>query len=555
MNSNNVYELMYFQNQIKKSNNIIESDNMKLLYRLHELDFANKWNYEIPTLVSVPNDDHPGLHKDYDFTQQWLIDHPEFKLFLANETILNHVLIAGGSIAKVLMNGWQVNKTKQYYENLRNNYPDELIVYPVTLQSFLEDLADIDLFIYGTETEYETNDISQLICTLLCQYYNNTKLYNVVLIYHKNVLNIYVYKKDLLKKDTKNLLHWNLFKKYQIIYKLNKNIESILYHFDFGSSQVGFNFKELLFTKLSKFTYETKCNILDVNNIKNSQFEERAIKYLYRGFALIVPPYFNIENFKENRINVIKFSKLYFYVDFNHSYNNPNYYKVLSARYEKTNPKQDQYKTFNYFENLSLTSGARKIAEHNQKIFFTYLKKYNYLQTNYDIPTMKQQIETDNNNNHWYYYFAKTNNYLIEQGNLDYFFKQKQNLFIQEYFFDDDRYNHSNSNNLVMNLLKFLIDNNDLERIFQITTDKIKKDDSLYSNHIYLEYMQNNWKQNPNSYLLFKLINIIDTLRFLKALQVPELHNYSIKNNNMWGNQKRLDENETILNYFSNLNK
>src|SRR5690606_20981381 len=74
----------------------------------------------------------------------------------------------------------------------------------------------------------------------------------------------------------------------QIIYRLYTSKSEILHGFDIGSSAVGYDGKYVYFTSLSKFAYEYGCNIVDISR-RSTTYEQRLIKYLKRGFKIILP--------------------------------------------------------------------------------------------------------------------------------------------------------------------------------------------------------------------------------------------------------------------------
>jgi hypothetical protein len=74
----------------------------------------------------------------------------------------------------------------------------------------------------------------------------------------------------------------------QIIFRKYTTIAEILYGFDVGSSQICFDGKDLLFTYLSKFAFETSFNIVDSSRLSPS-YESRLLKYADRGFRIIFP--------------------------------------------------------------------------------------------------------------------------------------------------------------------------------------------------------------------------------------------------------------------------
>jgi hypothetical protein len=120
---------------------------------------------------------------------------------------------------------------------------------------------------------------------------------------------------------------------YQIIFRLYKTKSEILHGFDLGSSAVGFDGKDVLFTSLSKFSYENIANIIDPSR-RSTTYEKRLEKYYQKGFRIILPdlnikaiptnslryglaevcdlPHFvfTYRNIKGNRIYVERFAKV-----------------------------------------------------------------------------------------------------------------------------------------------------------------------------------------------------------------------------------------------------
>lgn len=74
----------------------------------------------------------------------------------------------------------------------------------------------------------------------------------------------------------------------QIIFRLYASKSEILHGFDLGTSAVGFDGDEVLFTSLGKFTYEYECLIADTSR-RSTTFEARLYKYWRRGFKIILP--------------------------------------------------------------------------------------------------------------------------------------------------------------------------------------------------------------------------------------------------------------------------
>ena len=78
--------------------------------------------------------------------------------------------------------------------------------------------------------------------------------------------------------------HW----KFQIIFRLYSSPSEILHGFDLGSSAVGFNGKDVIFTTLGRFAYEYGYNIIDTTR-RSTTYEARLRKYFDRGFHIILP--------------------------------------------------------------------------------------------------------------------------------------------------------------------------------------------------------------------------------------------------------------------------
>ncbi|KAL0238374.1 hypothetical protein GEMRC1_012847 [Eukaryota sp. GEM-RC1] len=74
----------------------------------------------------------------------------------------------------------------------------------------------------------------------------------------------------------------------QIILRLYSSKSEILHGFDLGSSQVGFDGKQLYTTTLGKLSYTYMINIVDPSR-RSTSYEYRLGKYLKRGFKIVLP--------------------------------------------------------------------------------------------------------------------------------------------------------------------------------------------------------------------------------------------------------------------------
>ncbi len=194
-------------------------------------------NYPMPTLCYIP--DYNAISKrvkKFDteefkkaFFKQW----PYLKNIFRTHTGKPGVLIAGGSVCNTLID------RSCYY-------------------------IDVDIFLYDMtleEAEKETVRIFDIIEDV------------------KGEKGLYVRTKNTITDKNTNV---------QIIFRLYKSKSEILHGFDLGSSAVGFDGQEVYFTSLSQFSYKYMCNIIDTSR-RSTTYEQRLIKYLRRGFNIIVP--------------------------------------------------------------------------------------------------------------------------------------------------------------------------------------------------------------------------------------------------------------------------
>jgi hypothetical protein len=202
-----------------------------------------KWNYNYPTLQSkhdvickkskllVETDIVCNLYNKYDFLRN--LD-------------MKNILVAGGAVSNAITNHY-------------SRY------------------SDIDMFVYGVNDTYEANKVVSRIMNHLASYkeYDCNEFFMT-----PNHVTITIKKSD----------NWYSELKIQIIFRLYQTKSEILHGFDLGSSAVGFDGKNILFTTLSKFSYEYDCNIVD-NTRRSTTYERRLIKYFRRGFMVIMPEF------------------------------------------------------------------------------------------------------------------------------------------------------------------------------------------------------------------------------------------------------------------------
>ena len=148
--------------------------------------------------------------------------------------------------------------------------------------------VDIDLFIYGIKDKNQANKRVEKIIN----YFNNNN--NTWGVYSINI-----------SKNCISLLVGNYYgnkMRIDIVLRLYNTKSEILHGFDLGPAAIGWDGKEILFTTLSKFTYEYKTIIVDLSR-RSTTFEKRLVKYVERtGFNIIFPD-FNMDKINDYKVN------------------------------------------------------------------------------------------------------------------------------------------------------------------------------------------------------------------------------------------------------------
>lgn len=76
----------------------------------------------------------------------------------------------------------------------------------------------------------------------------------------------------------------------QIILRLYASPSEVLHGFDLGSCMVGIWEGEAYTTRLGKFSFENRCNILNLPR-RSTTYERRLYKYCIRGFDIVLPDF------------------------------------------------------------------------------------------------------------------------------------------------------------------------------------------------------------------------------------------------------------------------
>lgn len=260
------------------------------IFRIDSIKPGREWLYEHPTIIDQPY--QMKIKKSVDFRN---IVRKKYGYF--NGINYEHVFIAGGFVS-----------------NIVSDLP----------------INDVDMFIYGV-TEIDANMlVFDTIKTIVNNIENANDHIKYEIINCKNSITMHLLGKNTIK--------------IQIILRLYSSKSEILHGFDLGSSAIGFDGKYVYVTSLGKFAYEFGFNIIDPTR-RSTTYEERLIKYLRRGFGIIMPdfdmnvvdksdirhnintvidmPYMKvlINNVSFNKLhyvnNLLKFDKLVDYYDIN----------------------------------------------------------------------------------------------------------------------------------------------------------------------------------------------------------------------------------------------
>lgn len=217
------------------------------MFKLDTININQKWLFEYPTIVSGSH--NIKITKSRDFRN---IMKKKYDYF--NGVDYDHIFIAGGFVGNTIM---------------------EL---PIN---------DVDMFIY----DLDENDANLLVFDTINIIINNIKK-------KKKRRSIVKYEITNSKNSITIVLSNNM--KIQIVLRLYSSKSEILHGFDLGSSAIGFDGKKVYLTSLGKFSYEFGCNIVDLTR-RSTTYEERLIKYLNRGFSIIMPD-FNMDAINKSHV-------------------------------------------------------------------------------------------------------------------------------------------------------------------------------------------------------------------------------------------------------------
>lgn len=314
----------------------------QILYGLENIDFKNDWDYTFPTIFS------PYAKKSSVISDLALFNtifSQKYEALLSKVDYTN-VIIAGGAIGSTLCQ-----------QDLGNDI--DIFLYGLTPEQATEKTIELIQQIYGSyesavvEQYTDDEDISDsklesIKANLRTKHtMNNVRNKNCITLQFEPVPKA---KKDK-NQDKEDLLPRLGTSTIQIILRLYKSIQEILYGFDLGSSMIGYDGNNLYFSALGKFAYEYSANIVDPSR-RSTTYEQRLYKYYRRGFHIILPE-FNITKLRTEylKYNLDEVCQLpYFPFTYRNLKGNKIYlYRLLTKQGKEKSDYQDyvnEYKIF-----------------------------------------------------------------------------------------------------------------------------------------------------------------------------------------------------------------
>lgn len=248
---NKIIDLIKFDRQIRYDKKYSDD-----IFRLQDLDKTNEWDFSLPTLVREM-DVFNMAKKKISNLNKLSFKNTFYKYYPDLQNIQwDNVLVAGGCIGDCVM-------------NINNN-------------------NDIDIFIIADDDDKASEVVKNIIKSIVLY-----KKKHYAIMRSKNLSKVVsiesVDESDLNMIFTRNKYTLNI-DNYQIIFRRYSSKSEVLHGFDIGSSAIGFDGEDIYFTSLSKFVYETGCNIIDTTR-RSTSYEFRLQKYLDRGFNIIMPEF------------------------------------------------------------------------------------------------------------------------------------------------------------------------------------------------------------------------------------------------------------------------
>lgn len=284
------------------------------LYKLEDLDTEVEWEYQAPTIIresDIRNRDNFSHKIAVDTTKDFI---KQMKKHFPFKVEMHNLLLAGGAVSNILLGCYQINDFDIFFYGLKPAEADKKI------EQVLENICNSydDMMIKEAEKRWERQQKNldknlppETKPTFQPKLYETKHSFNDDEHHHhrgrrneedeedngegknEKVRNIYYERHFIRNKNCVTVIFENnqyIYQKYiiQLILRIYKTPSEILHGFDVGSSAVGFDGKDVLFTSLSKFSYEYMCNIVDTTR-RSTTYEKRLKKYFGKGFSIVLP--------------------------------------------------------------------------------------------------------------------------------------------------------------------------------------------------------------------------------------------------------------------------
>lgn len=265
------------------------------LFKMDDLNFNKDWDYTLPTIVTNNKEQLKNslLHSNKQFISLFT---KRYSVYLSKLNFDN-VLIAGGCVSSTLLD--------------KNNDNDiDIFIYGLNVKQANEKLNTIVKQIYDsyfavmeenmTRKLKQEKDEEGLTKDELDALRDQT---NITVVRNNRCLTLEFGKIEKRRPNKTKLARMvssqeessfhtptpqvNLTQKLQIIFRVYRSKEEILLGFDLGSSAVGYDGTDVLFTGLGKLSYEYLINVVDPSR-RSTTYERRLVKYYNRGFQIVL---------------------------------------------------------------------------------------------------------------------------------------------------------------------------------------------------------------------------------------------------------------------------
>lgn len=246
------------------------------LFKLSDLKNDSSWDYSYPTLCEEYNYyNKKSLLRDIKKFQETFSQ----QVYPLNNVDMTNLLIAGGCVRSILTSD-SINDVDIFIYGISSPKNAQKRVEKLILD-IKEHLEEIKSEKY---LEKEMNKIRSSVedKAQADKYISELKRKNKHLCNEHQNTNIGIYNNG----NTVTMMVGGM--QIQVILRLYETKSEILHGFDLGSSAVGYDGINVLFTSLSKFCYENRINVFD-HTRRSTTYEQRLVKYLGKGFDIVLP--------------------------------------------------------------------------------------------------------------------------------------------------------------------------------------------------------------------------------------------------------------------------